>query len=168
VRVFFLSFPLGFSLFAFMCGAAWGAGSGHTFAVPVEEQRGWVRVSPGIRPVYVGIHGGTAPVSLRVAPDGSIIAVTGHSGNDFTKIIHSQPPSGAVVPDFSTGASALAVLSKGSGQGASAALLPVGLDVSGSDFFAHNDRPGGKTAGHSFKPLKLGSYKRVLRRPGSV
>jgi len=156
VRVSLLSFPLGFSLFALLCGAAWGVEPVQTFTVPAEEQGGWVRVSPGARPAYVGIHGGTAPVSLRIAPDGSVIAVTGHSGNDFTQILHNRPPDGAALPDFSTGASV------------QAALLPVGLDLSATAPLAPEGRPEIKTAGRAFKPLKLGSYKRVLRKPGNV
>jgi hypothetical protein len=48
---------------------------------------GWVKVESGSRPAYVGIHGGTAPLSLMHSADGMLIAFTGQTGNDFMQVL---------------------------------------------------------------------------------
>lgn len=50
---------------------------------------GWVEMPAGARPAYIGIHGGTVPVSLLTARDGqSMITFVGRTGNDFLRILH--------------------------------------------------------------------------------
>lgn len=49
----------------------------------------WLHLEPSIRPVYVGIHGGTAPVTLLRGDDGSVYAITGQTGNDFILALRS-------------------------------------------------------------------------------
>lgn len=51
---------------------------------------GWVSLEPGIRPAYVGIHGGTAPITLLRSPEGALFAYTGTTGNDFLQILRSR------------------------------------------------------------------------------
>jgi hypothetical protein len=51
---------------------------------------GWVRMEQGSRPAYVGIHGGTAPLSLLRSPEGDIFALTGNTGNDFSRILRND------------------------------------------------------------------------------
>jgi hypothetical protein len=55
-------------------------------AMPVPAN-GWVKVESGSRQAYVGIHGGTAPLSLMRSTDGLLIAFTGQTGNDFMQVL---------------------------------------------------------------------------------
>ena len=58
---------------------------------------GWVRVDSGSRQAYVGIHGGTAPLSLMCSTDGVLFAFTGQTGNDFMQVLRGGNASRAVV-----------------------------------------------------------------------
>lgn len=42
------------------------------------------------RPAYIGIHGGTAPISLLRAPNGLLVAFTGQTGNDFVLTLQNN------------------------------------------------------------------------------
>lgn len=49
----------------------------------------WQLMPEGARPTYIGIHGGTVPVSLLVSQDGSsLVSFVGRTGNDFLEILH--------------------------------------------------------------------------------
>lgn len=49
----------------------------------------WQVMPEGARPTYIGIHGGTVPVSLLVSQDGnSLVSFVGRTGNDFLEILH--------------------------------------------------------------------------------
>lgn len=50
----------------------------------------WITIEPGYRPAYVGIHGGTAPISLLRASNGLLFAFTGQTGNDFLHILRGN------------------------------------------------------------------------------
>lgn len=51
---------------------------------------GWVVMPAGGRPAYMGIHGGTMPVSLLVAGDGaSLFTFVGRTGNDFLEALRA-------------------------------------------------------------------------------
>lgn len=51
---------------------------------PAADDVVWGEMPAGARPVYIGIHGGTVPVSLLTAGDGSpMIAQVGLTGTDF-------------------------------------------------------------------------------------
>lgn len=51
----------------------------------------WEEMPAGARPVYIGIHGGTAPVSLLTAGDGSpMIAQVGLTGTDFLNFMRRK------------------------------------------------------------------------------
>lgn len=61
-------------------GPARSAASG----AAAEDEAVWGEMPAGARPVYIGIHGGTVPVSLLTAGDGSpMIAQVGLTGTDF-------------------------------------------------------------------------------------
>lgn len=61
-------------------GAASGAGKN------AEDE--WVTMPAGARPSYMGIHGGTMPVSLLVSGDGSsLLGYVGQTGNDFLEVL---------------------------------------------------------------------------------
>ena len=62
-----------------MCAAAVDSG--------VKAADGWVIMPAGARPTYMGIHGGTMPVSLLVSGDGSsLLTFVGRTGNDFLDV----------------------------------------------------------------------------------
>ena len=48
---------------------------------------GWIKLESGSRQAYVGIHGGTAPLSLMRSSDGVLFAFTGQTGNDFLHVL---------------------------------------------------------------------------------
>jgi hypothetical protein len=74
-----------------------GADAGQIAAPAAAEDR-WVTIEPGSRPAYVGIHGGTAPISLLRASNGLLFAFTGQTGNDFLHILRGNATS---APDAS-------------------------------------------------------------------
>lgn len=57
----------------------------------------WFIMPAGARPAYFGIHGGTMPVSLLVADDGSnLFTFVGRTGNDFMEVlkkVHTPLPT---------------------------------------------------------------------------
>ena len=61
-----------------------------------EEQR--VSLAPSSRPAYVGIHGGTAPISLFRNENGKLVAITGQTGNDFSHILNGGNSSLRTLP----------------------------------------------------------------------
>ncbi|MDD6088095.1 MAG: hypothetical protein PUB69_02105 [Desulfovibrionaceae bacterium] len=51
----------------------------------------WRDMPAGARIAYIGIHGGTVPVSLLAAGDGEpMIALVGLTGNDFVRYLRSR------------------------------------------------------------------------------
>ena len=63
-----------------MCAAATDSGA--------KAADGWVIMPAGARPTYMGIHGGTMPVSLLVSDDGSsLLTFVGRTGNDFLDVL---------------------------------------------------------------------------------
>ena len=51
----------------------------------------WVEMPAGGKPTYMGIHGGTMPVSLLVSDDGSsLLTFVGRTGNDFVEMLHAS------------------------------------------------------------------------------
>lgn len=52
---------------------------------------GWVSMPPSVRATYIGIHGGTVPVSLLASKDCThMVALVGRTGNDFLQILRSD------------------------------------------------------------------------------
>lgn len=60
-----------------------------------------VHMPAGARPTYFGIHGGTMPVSLRIADDGSaLVGFVGRTGDDFLALLRRADGAGAAAdPD---------------------------------------------------------------------
>lgn len=57
-------------------------------AAPSALDDGWVVIPAGGKPAYMGIHGGTMPVSLLVSGDGSsLFSFVGRTGNDFLDVL---------------------------------------------------------------------------------
>ena len=68
----------------------------------IKARRGWVNLEPGAKPAYVGIQGGTAPITLLRSPKGSLLGYTGNTGNDFIHILQGkEPPSLSLPPSDS-------------------------------------------------------------------
>ena len=62
------------------------------FGFPVASasaaEEAWTHMPAGARPAYMGIHGGTVPVSLLVSSDGnSLFTFVGQTGNDFMEAL---------------------------------------------------------------------------------
>lgn len=54
------------------------------------EEESWVRIPAGGKHAYMGIHGGTMPVSLLVSTDGSsLLGFVGQTGNDFLELLRN-------------------------------------------------------------------------------
>ncbi|MDR2077014.1 MAG: hypothetical protein LBP61_08840 [Desulfovibrio sp.] len=70
--------------------AAFPTRAGGAEAAPPAREDGWITIEPGSRPAYVGIHGGTAPISLLRASNGLLFAFTGQTGNDFLHILRGN------------------------------------------------------------------------------
>lgn len=79
---------------------------------PVKEVEPgpWAEMPAGARKAYIGIHGGTVPVSLLAAGDGTpMIAQVGLTGSDFLNFIRSRGKSEAwSAADFMDGAETMA------------------------------------------------------------
>lgn len=71
-----------------------------SFAVSEDKIPGgggepWTVLPEGARPAYMGIHGGTMPVSLLVADGGAcLLSFVGCTGNDFLETLRRTPSSG--------------------------------------------------------------------------
>lgn len=94
-----LAFPTGGPAEVAPAGANMG---GHT-ALPVTEGmhavRGgsWEAMPAGARPAYIGIHGGTVPVSLLTSRGGvTMVALVGETGSDFLRVLRGSNASSRV------------------------------------------------------------------------
>ena len=70
-----------------LCFVSWqpacAATSGKNASTPQ-----WVHMPAGARATYIGIHGGTVPVSLLTSRDGThMVALVGQTGNDFLRTL---------------------------------------------------------------------------------
>lgn len=55
-----------------------------------QNDGGWVTIPAGGKPAYMGIHGGTMPVSLLVSEDHtSLFSFVGRTGNDFLETLRN-------------------------------------------------------------------------------
>lgn len=53
-----------------------------------QSEEPWIVMPAGGRPAFMGIHGGTMPVSLLVYGDGtSLVTFVGRTGNDFLDVL---------------------------------------------------------------------------------
>ncbi len=63
--------------------------------VPITDlaspDNGWVVMPAGAKQAYIGIHGGTVPVSLLATSEGtSLVSFVGRTGNDFLELLHRE------------------------------------------------------------------------------
>jgi hypothetical protein len=62
-----------------------------------KDAADWTIMPVGARPAYMGIHGGTMPVSLLVSGDGSsLVTFVGRTGNDFLEELRKTPMPSAL------------------------------------------------------------------------
>ncbi|MDR2604332.1 MAG: hypothetical protein LBC55_03150 [Desulfovibrio sp.] len=136
-------------------------------ATDKEADDGWVRMEQGSRPAYVGIHGGTAPLSLLRTPDGDIFALTGNTGNDFSRILRNDIARNATKLSADAAAATFSPLQDEN-------LRPFGLsnppgfgDEAGTPLALEN-YPAEPDPLPAIKPLRLRSYLRALAYKGNL
>lgn len=133
---------------------------------------GWTIMPTGARPAYMGIQGGTMPVSLLVNGDGSsLVTFVGRTGNDFLEevcktplpsalnatIQHSAPVDG--IPQASGDATLLA----GDGAGSLPVIRPrISALAEHLQPFGFSDKPL-SIEGNVSKPASLSPTKQFLQ-----
>ena len=78
----------------------------------------WIYMPAGARATYIGIHGGTVPVSLLTSRDGThLVALVGETGNDFLRTLkvasdtkETQPTTNATLLMAGTAVGAMPVI----------------------------------------------------------
>ena len=64
----------------------------------------WRYMPAGARATYIGIHGGTVPVSLLTSRDGThMVALVGQTGNDFLRTLKADPGTAETLPLMTSG-----------------------------------------------------------------
>jgi hypothetical protein len=82
-------------------------------AAAVDDQ-GWTIMPAGARPAYMGIHGGTMPVSLLVVADGSsLLGFVGRTGNDFLDVLRGTKSTFFFNPPFNENADRESAMNSG-------------------------------------------------------
>ena len=84
-----------------LCAAAWQSAHAESGKDVLAPQ--WIHMPAGARATYIGIHGGTVPVSLLTSRDGThMVALVGQTGNDFLRTLKVGPGTrGALLPTSS-------------------------------------------------------------------
>ena len=146
-------FVLILTLAAFVPGASLTALAAPEAPAPDD---GWVVMPAGGRPAYMGIHGGTMPVSLLVAGDGaSLFTFVGRTGNDFLEALRATDvplPSllNATMAHSHAVAGGAALFA-----GNATSSLPV-VPLTGESFAALAEQPGAlQPFGLSDEPLSI-------------
>lgn len=60
---------------------------------PSSDEENWITMPEGNRATFVGIHGGTVPITIFSSEDGKMIALPGNSGKDFLNILRGVASS---------------------------------------------------------------------------
>lgn len=78
--------------------AASGAAQAANDVAPVlQGNDGWEAMPAGGRPAYIGIHGGTVPVSLLTTRGGAtMVALVGETGSDFLRVLRGGNASSKI------------------------------------------------------------------------
>jgi hypothetical protein len=132
-----------------------------------DADDGWVHMEQGSRPAYVGIHGGTAPLSLLRSPEGDIFTLTGNTGNDFSRILRNDIARNATKLSADAAAATFSPLQDEN-------LRPFGLsnppgfgDGAGTSLVLES-YPAEPDPLPAVKPLRLRSYLRALSYRGGL
>ena len=73
-----------------LCAASWQSARADPGKTALASQ--WIYMPAGARAAYIGIHGGTVPVSLLTSRDGThLVALVGQTGNDFLRALKADP-----------------------------------------------------------------------------
>ena len=120
------------------------------------DDDGWVVMPAGGRPAYMGIHGGTMPVSLLVSGDGaSLFTFVGRTGNDFLEALRATDMP---LPSLLNATVARSMAVPGGAAlfaGNATSSLPV-IALSGESFAALAAQPGKlQPFGLSDEPLSI-------------
>jgi hypothetical protein len=123
-----------------------GAGDARRVALHASEPQaqanddGWIDMPGGSRPAYIGIHGGTVPVSLLATRGGStMVAMVGETGSDFLYVLRGGRNQSAANGSEQTEAASELLAAARASDGAHAST--VALDASHPD-----NIPGARTA----------------------
>lgn len=77
-------------LLAFLIISLSASGLSAKDAQPPAKEEAWDVIPEGAKLSYMGIHGGTMPVSLLVSGDGSsLLSFVGRTGNDFVETLRN-------------------------------------------------------------------------------
>lgn len=130
--------------------------SGVAPAWAADDDDGWVVMAAGGRPAYMGIHGGTMPVSLLVSGDGaSLFTFVGRTGNDFLEALRATDMP---LPSLLNATVARSMAVPGGAAlfaGNATSSLPV-IALSGENFAALAAEPGKlQPFGLSDEPLSI-------------
>ena len=117
---------------------------------------GWVVMPAGGRPAYMGIHGGTMPVSLLVAGDGaSLFTFVGRTGNDFLEALRATDMPLPSLLNATVARSRAATGGAALFAGNATKSLPV-IPLTGEGFAALAEKPGSlQPFGLSDEPLSI-------------
>jgi hypothetical protein len=123
-----------------LCAVCWQSAHADPGNAALAPQ--WKYMPAGARATYIGIHGGTVPVSLLTSRDGThMVALVGQTGNDFLRTLKADPGTAETLPPTTSGS------------------LPVPHDVEDTDF-VHLHR---QTAGiPALPPLRLAANATLL------
>ncbi|MDR1686324.1 MAG: hypothetical protein LBR82_07800 [Desulfovibrio sp.] len=143
-------------------------GNGHTNGKEhTAADDGWVRMEQGSRPAYVGIHGGTAPLSLLRSPEGDIFALTGNTGNDFSRILRNDIARNATKLSADAAAATFSPLQDENLRPFGLSNPPGLIDQAGTPL-ALESYPAEPDPLPAIKPLRLRSYLRALSYRGGL
>lgn len=120
------------------------------------DDDGWVVMPAGGRPAYMGIHGGTMPVSLLVAGDGtSLFTFVGRTGNDFLEALRATDMPLPSLLNATVARSRAVTGGAALFAGNATKSLPV-IPLTGEGFAALAERPGSlQPFGLSDEPLSI-------------
>jgi len=80
-----------------LCAVSWQPVCAESYNNVLVPQ--WTQMPAGARATYIGIHGGTVPVSLLTSRDGThMVALVGQTGNDFLRTLKVNPGTKGALP----------------------------------------------------------------------
>jgi len=80
-----------------LCAVSWQPARAESYNNILAPQ--WTQMPAGARATYIGIHGGTVPVSLLTSRDGThMVALVGQTGNDFLRTLKVNPGTRGALP----------------------------------------------------------------------
>lgn len=150
-----------------------------------DGEEPWIHMPQGAKPSYMGIHGGTMPVSLLVSSDGSsLFTFVGQTGDDFMEVLRKAKKP---LPSFGNSTSSYMPARRDTGlfagnatetipvfslpgsaylrPGISQHLQPFGLSDEPSAIEGDVERPRIAPLTRSFRFFRLPEYLKPKRGP---